>query len=72
MINILLVIGILVIGIIAIMGMKATGALKMIEIFLDAPMELKVLILGSIFLILKELFTGRTRRHGEDKNHMDN
>ena len=44
----------------------------MIEIFIDAPMELKVLILGSIFLILKELFTGRTRRHGEDKNYMDN
>jgi len=44
----------------------------MIEIFLETPIELKVLILGSIFLILKELFTGRTRRHGEDKNHMDN
>ena len=44
----------------------------MIEIFIDAPMELKVLILGSIFLILIELFTGRTRRHGKDQNNMDN
>ena len=44
----------------------------MIEIFLEAPIELKVLILGSIFLVLKELYTEGTRRHGEDQNHMDN
>jgi hypothetical protein len=29
----------------------------MIEIFLDAPMELKVLILGFMFLLIKETLT---------------
>jgi hypothetical protein len=42
----------------------------MIEIFLDAPMELKVLILGSIFLILKEILTERS--NGKNKDNMDN
>ena len=42
----------------------------MIEIFVDAPMELKVLILGSIFLILKEILTERS--NGKNKNNMDN
>ena len=42
----------------------------MIEIFIDAPMELKVLILGSIFLILKEILTERS--NGKNKNNMDN
>jgi len=42
----------------------------MIEIFLDVPMELKVLILGSIFLILKEILTERS--NGKNKNNMDN
>ena len=42
----------------------------MIEIFVDAPMELKVLILGSIFLILKEILTERS--NGKNKDNMDN
>jgi hypothetical protein len=42
----------------------------MIEIFIDAPMELKVLILGSIFLILKEILTERS--NGKNKDNMDN
>nr|WMM95151.1 hypothetical protein MEP431_gp5 [Methylophilales phage MEP431] len=42
----------------------------MIEIFVDAPMELKVLILGSIFLILKEILTELS--NGKNKNNMDN
>jgi len=29
----------------------------MIEIFLDAPMELQVILLVGVFFILKELFT---------------
>lgn len=42
----------------------------MIEIFVDAPMELKVLILGSIFLILKEILT--ERNNDKNKDNMDN
>jgi hypothetical protein len=42
----------------------------MIEIFVDAPMELKVLILGSIFLILKEILTELS--NDKNKNNMDN
>ena len=42
----------------------------MIEIFLEAPIELKVLILGSIFLILKEILTERS--NGKNKDNMDN
>ena len=42
----------------------------MIEIFLEAPIELKVLILGYIFFILKEILTERS--NGKNKNNMDN
>tara|TARA_R100000005_G_scaffold26649_1_gene11861 strand:+ start:683 stop:811 length:129 start_codon:yes stop_codon:yes gene_type:complete len=42
----------------------------MIEIFIDAPMELKVIILGSIFFILKEILTERS--NGKNKDNMDN
>ena len=37
--------------------MKHTEVENMIEIFLDAPMELKVLLLGFMFLLIKEALT---------------